>query len=63
MAHQHSKPGSDMGAAFMGLILGSAFIGAILYEIVILTNKHFESEKAEQKAGAVVQVPAQPAVG
>jgi hypothetical protein len=63
MAHQHSNAGSDMGAAFTGLILGSAFIGAILYGIVVLTNKHFENEKAEHKAGAVVQSAAVPVVG
>lgn len=63
MAHQHSKPASDMGAAFTGLILGSVFIGAILYGIVLWTNSHFEAEKAEHKAGAVVQGAALPVVG
>ena len=41
--HSH---GSDTGAAFAGLIGGSLFIGAILYAIVVLTNRHFEQEKA-----------------
>jgi hypothetical protein len=63
MAHQHSKPASDMGAAFTGLILGSVFIGAILYGIVVWTNSHFEAEKAEHKTGAVVHHVQQPAVG
>ena len=44
----HAKGGSDTGAAFMGLILGAAFIGAILYGIVILTNNHFKAEAAEK---------------
>lgn len=52
MAHDHAKGGSDMGAAFAGLIGGSIFIGAILYGIVILTNQHFEKEKAEHGAAA-----------
>ncbi len=47
----HAKSGSDTGAAFMGLILGGAFIGAILYGIVVLTNNHFAAEEAE-KGGA-----------
>lgn len=43
----HAKKGTDTGAAFMGLIGGALFIGAILYGTVFLTNKHFEKEKAE----------------
>ena len=35
----------------MGLILGAAFIGAILYGIVVWTNQHFAKEEAE-KGGA-----------
>lgn len=53
MSHEHSKGGSDMGAAFAGLIGGSLFIGAILYGIVLLTNNHFKSEAGEKKTGAV----------
>jgi len=45
-----------MGAAFVGLIGGSIFIGAILYGIVILTNNHFEKEAAAHKAGAAAPV-------
>ncbi len=47
MSQHHEAAGSDMGAAFMGLIGGAVFIGAILFGIVVLTNRHFESEKAE----------------
>ena len=54
MSHDHSKGGSDMGAAFAGLIGGTVFIGAILYGIVLWTNSHFAAEKAEHKAGAVM---------
>ena len=46
----HSKSGSDTGAAFAGLIGGSLFIGAILYAIVVFTNRHFEQEKAAHAA-------------
>jgi len=56
MSHGHSNGGSDMGAAFVGLIGGSIFIGAILYGIVILTNNHFEKEAAAHKAGAAAPV-------
>ena len=52
-----------MGAAFAGLIGGALFIGLILYGIVVWTNSHFEAEKAEHKAGAVVQGAALPVVG
>ena len=53
MAHDQSKGGSDIGAAFAGLIGGALFIGAIMYGIVVLTNNHFAKEKGE-KAEAVV---------
>ena len=56
MSHD-SKSGSDMGAAFAGLIGGALFIGVILYSIVLLTNSHFKNEKAEKgeaKTGVVV---------
>ncbi|MCC6241320.1 MAG: hypothetical protein IT353_00685 [Gemmatimonadaceae bacterium] len=58
MSSHSSHGGSDMGAAFAGLIGGAIFIGAVLYGIVVLTNGHFESEKAAHKAGASVSVPA-----
>ena len=57
MSHDSHKGGSDMGAAFAGLIGGALFIGAILYTIVLLTNRHFANEKAEggeKKAAALV---------
>jgi len=51
---EHHPPSSDMGAAFVGLIGGALFIGAILLGIVVLTNRHFANEKAEagEKGGA-----------
>ena len=57
MSHDSHKGGSDMGAAFAGLIGGALFIGAILYTIVLLTNSHFENEKAEggaKKAASLI---------
>jgi hypothetical protein len=47
---EHATSGSDTGAAFLGLIGGAIFVGAVLLTIVLLTNRHFENEKAE--AGA-----------
>jgi hypothetical protein len=52
MAQQHDT-NPDMGAAFTGLIGGAIFIGAILYGIVVWTNKQFEGHAAEKKAAAV----------
>ena len=47
-----TKHGSDAGAAFMGLIFGGIFIGLILWGIVVMTNRHFEGEKAEGTSAA-----------
>jgi len=51
-----------MGAAFFGLIGGALFIGAILFGIVVLTNRHFANEKAEagEKGGAKTSLVASP---
>lgn len=56
MSDHQASAGSDMGAAFVGLVGGALLIGAILYGIVLLTNAHFANEKAEargKKAAAV----------
>ena len=55
----HQAETSDTGAAFMGLIGGALLIGAILYGIVLLTNKKFNDEKAEagEKKAAVSFTP------
>ena len=56
MSDHQASAGSDMGAAFVGVVGGALLIGAILYGIVLLTNAHFAKEKAEsggKKAAAV----------
>ena len=61
MSNSHDNSGSDMGAAFTGLLGGAVLIGAVLYGIVLLTNAKFDAEKAEKgekKTGSVhVQAP------
>ena len=44
-AHPHTSHGSDMGAAFAGLVIGAIALLLILGTIVKLTNRHYESEK------------------
>ncbi len=51
MSNQHAAGGTDTGAAFLGLIGGAIFVGAILYGIVVLTNRHFANEAAEGGKG------------
>jgi hypothetical protein len=41
----HAAHGSDMGAAFAGLVIGAIALLLILGTIVKLTNLHYESEK------------------
>jgi predicted transporter len=53
MAAQHQHD-SDIGAAFTGLIGGAILIGAIMYGIVLWTNKKFESHSETTKASAAV---------
>lgn len=59
---EHHPPSSDVGAAFAGLIGGALFIGAILFGIVVLTNRHFANEKAEggEKGSAKTSLVASP---
>jgi hypothetical protein len=49
MADIHSHPpathGSDMSAAFAGLIIGALALLLILGSIVKLTNRHYANEK------------------
>ena len=45
--------GSANGAAFMGLIGGAIFIGAILYGVVLWTNARFEGHEGGKKAAVV----------
>ena len=41
----HAAHGSDMGAAFAGLIVGALALLLILGSIVMLTNRHYAKEK------------------
>ena len=43
--HAETKHGSDMGAAFAGLIIGAIAIFLILGGVVTWTNRHYASEK------------------
>ncbi|MBL0940926.1 MAG: hypothetical protein IBJ03_18685 [Gemmatimonadaceae bacterium] len=53
MAGHDNHGGSDMGAAFTGLIGGAILVGAILYGIVIWTNGQFAGH-GEAKAHSSV---------
>ena len=44
-SHTHVAHGSDMGAAFAGLLIGAVALLLILGAIVKLTNRHYEAEK------------------
>ncbi len=53
MTDSHHAPeahAGDMKAGFLGLIVGAVCLFAILYGIVQLTNRHFNSEKAAAEA-------------
>jgi hypothetical protein len=52
----HDTHGSDMGAAFTGLIGGTILIGAVLYAIVLWTNDKFAGHKAEAAHSAITVV-------
>lgn len=49
-----AQQGSDKAAGFTGLILGAMLIGAIMYGIVLWTNKQFAGHEAEKKGAAAV---------
>lgn len=49
----HENHGSDLPAAYAGLIGGALFIGAIMYGIVVWTNGIFASHAAEKSHAAV----------
>lgn len=43
MSHSPAPHGSDMGAAFAGLIGGAIFIAVVVYALVVWTNKRFDA--------------------
>lgn len=55
--HKHDT-NPDLGPAFVGLIGGMIFLGAILYGVVVWTNGKFEGHGAEKKAAITVSAPA-----
>jgi hypothetical protein len=46
-SHHHQ---SDRAAAFSGLIFGVVAMFAMVFAIVYLTNRHYESEKGAKSA-------------
>lgn len=59
MGGHDNHGGSDMGAAFTGLIGGAILVGAILYGIVVWTNGQFagHGEAKEHAATTAVTAP------
>jgi hypothetical protein len=55
MAHTASH-GSDKGAAFIGLIGGLLFIGAVVYAVSVWTSKRFEAHGEGEEHAAVTMV-------
>ena len=53
MSEHHGA--SDRRAAYTGLILGVIALGIVLYSIVLLTNKHFESKEGTKPAAGSSQ--------
>lgn len=45
-SHAHVDHSSDMGAAFLGLVIGAIALFLLLGSIVMLTNRHYAGEKA-----------------
>lgn len=41
----HAAHGRDMGAAFIGLVIGMIVLLAIVGTVVTLTNRHFANER------------------
>lgn len=44
-SHTHVAHGSDMGAAYLGLVIGAIALFLLLGSIVVLTNRHYANEK------------------
>jgi len=43
--HHHARAGTDMRAAFTGLIVGGLLVGGILFSVVKMTNAKYSGEK------------------
>jgi len=46
--HGHAAHGSDMFAAFAGLVVGAVALLILLGSIVMLTNRYYASERGER---------------
>ena len=44
-SHAPAAHGSDMGAAYLGLVIGAIALFLLLGSIVMLTNRHYANEK------------------
>ncbi len=49
--------GSDKGAAYAGLIGGAIFIGAVVYALVVWTNKRFDAHAGDHASRPVATSP------
>ena len=50
VAHGHAARGSDMFAAFAGLVIGVIALFLLLGSIVMLTNRHYAAERSAPRA-------------
>jgi hypothetical protein len=50
--HEEAHSGPDTVPAFMGLIIGGLLLGTLLFSIVVITNKHYESQEKAAPAAA-----------
>lgn len=48
--HGHVTRGSDMFAAFAGLVIGAIALVLLLGSIVLLTNRHYAAERGTAAA-------------
>ncbi len=55
MSNHAPAHGSDMGAAFAGLIGGAIFIAIVVYALVVWTNKRFDAHEGDHAARPVAE--------
>lgn len=52
MSAHHHDVSRDKGPAFLGLLIGMVFLGAVVYGMVQWTNSRFEGHATGEKAAA-----------